>query len=784
MLSYIEKIKLLLVKRPLKLERPKVIQFPVIDICNSKCQMCRIWENKKSNDITVDKLRSGLSSELFSEVLSIGFNGGEPTLRKDLPELVLVAIECLPSLKSVSMITNAYNYQDVIRQIESVGLLCKKHGKHFDLMVSLDGYGEIHDLVRGKKGNFERAQHVIDYAKNSTLVDSLRIGCTVIRDNVYRLADLLDYCLVNDVYIKYRLGVPHQRLYTKDLVDPYALTDEEKYEFVEFLEGLIKNYETGYLQKHFYRSLINQIIQGAPRRAGCDWQYRGATITAKGELAYCAVKSKVLLDDISLGDPEAAYFGSQGHLNEIIKQSCDSCNHDYVGLPNRADYFKYILSVLDGRLRLKERIRSIPGFAFVQLLRNRLAFHRYYNNFSRIPDAIKVISGGPGGTITKKIMICGWYGTETLGDKAIVAGIMEVLRSILGANSKITVVSLNPYVTDVTKKQMPEFDGVDVVGVDMAVSAVANYDYLLFGGGPVMAINELAPMQVLFEKARRSNVITVAAGVGVGPLGRKWFNDSIAAILKMCDVRIYRDKQSLEAAGRLGVDVTFDYVAEDPALTWLKSFGVAGHVSPTPPVGKEKILLLGLREFPYREYAADLVESDAVKIGSNFEKSIVDALERLISLDQGWRIKPLPMCTNHFGSDDRWFYRRLFRGNVKLKPYLDYSLLYEELAPAQYVESFKSADVLLGMRFHSVVFGLGLGLKTVAIDYTMGSGKVKALSDRFGIISISMHELSSAVILDSITKANRGSIAQASNVCENVILEDVLRDSLCKGGFL
>src|SRR5690606_122064 len=99
-MSHFGKLKLLLAKRPLKLEKPIVLQFPVIDICNSKCQMCRIWENKKSNDITLEKLKKGLANDLFSEVTGIGFNGGEPTLREDLPDLVQAAIDCLPKLKN------------------------------------------------------------------------------------------------------------------------------------------------------------------------------------------------------------------------------------------------------------------------------------------------------------------------------------------------------------------------------------------------------------------------------------------------------------------------------------------------------------------------------------------------------------------------------------------------------------------------------------------------------------------------------------------------------------
>ena len=76
-------VRYLISDRPLPLEKPTVLQFPVIDICNSQCQMCRIWENKKSDDLTPEQLRQGLRNPLFSEVTAIGLNGGEPTLRKD-----------------------------------------------------------------------------------------------------------------------------------------------------------------------------------------------------------------------------------------------------------------------------------------------------------------------------------------------------------------------------------------------------------------------------------------------------------------------------------------------------------------------------------------------------------------------------------------------------------------------------------------------------------------------------------------------------------------------------
>lgn len=773
-MKYYDSLRLIFLKRPLRLERPKVIQFPVIDICNSKCQMCRIWENKKSEDITIDQLRSGLSSKLFSEVAGIGFNGGEPTLRSDLPDLVQIAIDCLPSLKNISLITNAYNYQEVIRQVEKIGLICKKERVHFDLMVSLDGYGEIHDLVRGKPGNFERAKKVIEYVKSTELVDSLRIGCTVIRDNVNHLGDLLDFCIENNLYVKYRLGVPHQRLYTEDIKEPYALTKSETYELVEFLEGLIKNYERNYLQKHFYRSLIGQLVNNSPRKAGCDWKHRGATITAKGELAYCAVKSKALMSDISEGDPEKIYFDNVDHLNDIIRKSCDSCNHDYVGIPGQIDYLKSLIYKFDTRFGLKNKIKKLPFFPLVQRYRKKSAFEREYRRYSLIQKSIRIASDT--NRTNKKIMICGWYGTETLGDKAILAGIVQSLNDFFDSEVIVSVVSLNVYLTNVTKNQMDELCDINVLSLEQAISSVANYDYLFFGGGPIMAINELAPMQVLFERAKQANVKTVAAGVGVGPLGDAWFNASIAKILDLCDARIYRDENSLRIAKSIDVNVDNDRVAEDPALSWLKKFESLDINTEFPDKSK-KTLLLGLRDFPYQAYAADLTADEAIVVKNNYEASVVKALEELVTNDE-WIIKPLPMCTNHFGDDDRWFYRNLFRDNKVLKPYLNYELLGRELSPNEYVAEFKSADLLLGMRFHSVVFGLGLGVRTIALDYTMGRGKVKALSDKFNVPVLSMIGLNSDAILDVIRSNINVENNKNKSIFEELKFESALEKTL------
>jgi len=730
---------------PYPLEKPVVIQFPVIDICNSQCQMCRIWENKKSACISPDELRTGLRNPLYSEVSSVGINGGEPTLRKDLEKLATVLFEELPRLRTISLITNAYNSDEVIARITEVGAIVQKFGGMLDVMVSLDGVGGVHDRVRGKPGNFDRAVKVIDCLRSSPFVANLRIGCTIIRENVFELAEILEFCLSKGVYIKYRLGIPHKRLYTEDLVDPYAFTDQERYHIAEFLEGLIAHYETGEHQKFFYRSLIDQLIHGSPRKAGCDWQHRGVTITSKGELLYCAVQSKVL-GNIFEADSEQVYFDNKDHLQDIIKTKCASCNHDYVGIPHKRQYFKQLAMQTLRKSHVEPIARRLFVSSNLAMLRNYSRFKSRLALMSRV--APRKMLNATNGNGKRQVMICGWYGTETLGDKAILGGVVHAAQKALG-DVDFTLVSLFPYVSEITRCQVCELKDFRIVDPKEGVRLAVTMDWVIFGGGPLMAIDELADMEAIFRAANVEGVPTVIAGCGVGPLGAKWHNESLKNILSLASLRIYRDEASRTVAGKLGLDISTDIVAEDPAFTWLhnKRDGLSG----IPPRDR-KVLLLGLRDFPCAAYARHLssAECEAAKI--RYEQTVLQALEALASQHSDLVIRPLPMCTNHFGDDDRWFYRRLFRNNARLSDRLDSSLLGPELSLVEYCEAFRSAHVTLAMRFHSLVFALGLDTPSVAIDYTFGRGKVHALAERFAVPCQGLADLDVDFIVREVNK--------------------------------
>lgn len=712
--------------RPLPLSKPIVLQFPVVDICNSRCQMCHIWKNKRADDIGVEALRRGLDDSLFDQVESVGINGGEPTLRPDLAQLCSVLYEKLPSLRNLSLITNGYLEKQVNQRIDEVGEVVRAVGGHLDVMVSLDGYGEIHDLVRGKPGNFERAGRVLDHVLASPLVHKVRIGCTIIRGNARHLHPLHRFCLERNVYVKYRIGIPHQRLYTADLDEPFALSPEEMYEVVEFMEGVVAHYEPDPQQRFFYRSLVDQLVTGSPRRAGCDWQHRGATITSGGDLLYCSVASRSL-GSITEGGAGEMYFGNQGHLREILARDCDSCRHDYVGIPPRSVYARQIFARLVERSGMAS---AIDRSAILSRVRSHRSRHRWAGRRSALRDALpggaSDLGRGRRHSASRRVMLCGWYGTETVGDKAILAGVAKVVRHHIG-EPNLTLASLHPYLSRITVAQMPELEGLRIVDTASALQELGECDLLVLAGGPLMAgVDELADLEALFGRASALGIPSVVAGCGVGPLGVRHHDRAVARILRAADARVYRDEISRSNASLLGVDVARDEVAEDPAHTWLSDLWPLADIERST----RRTLLLGLRDFPYREYARSVGRSAGVAMAARYEASVVECLSRLLERDPSLELRPLPMCTNHFGGDDRWFYHRLLRLGDRYRNRIDVSLLGKELAPLDYALAFREASAALTMRFHSLVFAVALGCPAVAIDYTDGRGKVAALVAR------------------------------------------------------
>src|SRR5438128_7181553 len=136
--------------KPLAL--PMNLTISVSYRCNSRCKTCNVWQ-RPNDDFTIEEYDKTFAS-IGRDAYWFTFSGGEPTLRKDLPEMVEAAYRhCRPGI--INIPTNGIQDKIIPGRIEQVLLAAPTSDVIVNL--SLDGIGEKHDIVRGVKGNFERA---------------------------------------------------------------------------------------------------------------------------------------------------------------------------------------------------------------------------------------------------------------------------------------------------------------------------------------------------------------------------------------------------------------------------------------------------------------------------------------------------------------------------------------------------------------------------------------------------------------------------------------------------
>lgn len=136
-----------------KLERPYKLNFCITYWCQSRCLTCNIWQMKPKGELSLDEVREFVKRNPYFKWVEL--TGGEPFLRGDIVELARIFKENSKGLYILTMPTNSLCNQDMVerklREILALGV------PRVALTVSLDGYRELHDKIRGVPGNYDRA---------------------------------------------------------------------------------------------------------------------------------------------------------------------------------------------------------------------------------------------------------------------------------------------------------------------------------------------------------------------------------------------------------------------------------------------------------------------------------------------------------------------------------------------------------------------------------------------------------------------------------------------------
>ena len=528
-----------------KISPPNTLNFFANNVCNSRCKMCSVWKRKSQKQLTPQELATILDNSLFRELKYIGVSGGEPTLREDLAEIFQVIVS-RKGLQRTGIITNAIEADSVINQLDKCYHICRKANVPFNVMVSLDGVGKIHEIVRGKKGSFEQAIKVIRHLRDNTDIP-LTVACTVIKENVWNIDEVLAFCKKENVYVRFRVAEYIDRLYNEDCKRSIRnFDDDERYQIALFFSKLELSYEKSRNIIETYKNIRKMVYDDSPRQSGCPYQKNAICLDSVGNLLFCSPKSPII--GSCLEQSAKKIYIKNIHLqDEIINRYCPNCIHDYHAPPTKESLKKEKeRNNFRRQMRIKESLSDSKSFSI------NSPFLSDWSTF-------------------KKSFIIGWYGTETAGDKPILASIVKKIKDS-NPEAEISVSSLYPFIT---RRTLYELGLTDLRIVNTFSPAYLETcriaDAIIMGGGPLMNIESLGIVLTAFKEGCKRGIPTIIEGCGIGPLSSEKHRLAVKEILRLSTEIKVRDTASLawviENTGR--TDATY---TPDPAVSFVEDW--------------------------------------------------------------------------------------------------------------------------------------------------------------------------------------------------------------------
>ena len=154
--------------------QPMTLTYSVTAACQSRCKTCQIGAmfcqdpTRPEKDLRLDEIEKIFKS--MKPVYFFNMSGGEPFLRKDLPEIVALACKYLKP-RVIHTPTNAILSDRIIEKTEQILNVIREYDPTvpFTVKPSIDGVGELHDEIRGVKVLFSTLNDALFFTLNGAV---------------------------------------------------------------------------------------------------------------------------------------------------------------------------------------------------------------------------------------------------------------------------------------------------------------------------------------------------------------------------------------------------------------------------------------------------------------------------------------------------------------------------------------------------------------------------------------------------------------------------------------
>jgi polysaccharide pyruvyl transferase CsaB len=350
------------------------------------------------------------------------------------------------------------------------------------------------------------------------------------------------------------------------------------------------------------------------------------------------------------------------------------------------------------------------------------------------------------------IALTGYYGFGNAGDDAILQSIVSSVRSI-DPDCRVTVITY-PYadLEDVRSlADVEAVDGADLAGIDQAVRQA---DALIVGGGGLIQDYLVSDPNARFTPdqhnlgfwttvaalARGRGVPVMTWSIGIGPLTTAEGRDEARLFFACVDTVTVRDEPSADLARALGV--TSPLIAADPALLLSPAaadpIAAQAEIEDLPTSGATRIVV------SVRHWGDD-----------SWVEPLAAGLDQLVETrDADVIFVPFQQSGRGLANDALMSTKVAARMTQRARR----AVLGAESTPAEKLAALASADLVIGMRLHSVIFAAIANVPTVALVY---DPKVEIAMGRLGLASqcLAVEGLTSDSIVEAAAAARAADIA-------------------------
>ncbi|KPA11245.1 radical SAM domain-containing protein [Candidatus Magnetomorum sp. HK-1] len=165
-------------------KRPVVV-WNITQRCNLKCVHCyaHATEKQKNNELTLDQGKQLLDDLAKFGVPVVLFSGGEPLVRKDLPDLAEYAVS--KGMRAVISTNGTLINREMAQRLKDIGLSY--------VGISLDGTESVNDKFRGVKGAFNSAMKGVENCQHVGIKVGFRFTINNMNDNeIPEIFDILE----------------------------------------------------------------------------------------------------------------------------------------------------------------------------------------------------------------------------------------------------------------------------------------------------------------------------------------------------------------------------------------------------------------------------------------------------------------------------------------------------------------------------------------------------------------------------------------------------------------